>query len=815
MKTRMKYLFGILILLIASFQVNGQNYVVDGYVIVEDLFLPVNDQIVEIKSQTGNVLGTIITDESGYFSKTIIPPQDDDFIILEMVRNCSGNVVMYQQQLPLDNPHLEYIFRVCEDKPCVALFNYEQQSTNSLVFKFTDISKTDADEWLWDFGDGETSTQQNPLHVFSDQGNYLVTLTVENENCNDDIQRNVQVSYKNPLPRFSFKQVNQGEQPAINFTNNSIGYFTFIIWDFGDGSPFSNEINPKHAYNEPGDYNVSLTLVSQFNYNTLTKKVQVKPTPGCFALFSDEQIISSDLAIKFQDLSAGKAILFWYWEFGDGQNSEEQHPEHVYDTPGFYQVSLRVISTTGQDSYTRTIEVKESNGCLADFDWVQPDPDNPQVVFNSLTANEDLLFNWDFGDGSTSTLKSPAHQFDDFGTYEVSLEVQGYGCSDHFTQTIVLEEPIYCDAKFTWIQTYPQNRTISFASQSFGNNIAYLWKFGDGETSEEAAPEHTYPSQGSYWVKLLISTSDGCSDSAQATIEILPPLNFTGYVYAGDNAISMGSVYLYRFTNAENAILIGRRQLSDGFYKFDELTPGNYFVQAIPEFEFPYPVIPFYYPVYSGGFTRWQDADIIHTSSLPLDINIDLAAYNNFFDGKATLGGTIVQTEKADNKPLIIYLENNEGEIFRFTMPDTDQRFTFGDIPFGNYILRPEKAGKVCESFEVELSETNPDVHDVVFLETSLTIKPDLSGMNDTPEKKTAFRLYPNPANNYIVISTPEKLQEELWLKIYNPVTLQIRFSAKVSPSQQIELPDLSDGIYMAEISTGKTKIYKKLVIRN
>lgn len=813
MKKHRTYLILFFLIWFSGLSAQSQMYTVDGYVVLEDLFLPVEGQIVEIKNEAGNVISSVITNEDGYFTDTFTVPTGDDLITLEMVRDCSGEVILYSDELEISNLHLSHIFLVCKDNPCEAVFNYEQQAPNSLVFEFADMSLMNVDSWFWDFGDGNTSTQQNPVHMYEDEGNYTVTLTVESGNCNDVVQRNLVAVYNSILARFSFEQVNQGEQPAINFTNNSIGYFLGNYWDFGDDD-YSYERNPKHVYADPGNYSVSLTIYTQYNFSTLRKTVHVSPIPGCFAIFNHEQVLSSNLTVQFQDMSAGKSILYWYWQFGDGQDSEEQNPEHIYQEAGSYDVSLRVISTTGQSFYTRTIEVEESEGCIADFGWVQPDPDNPQAVFNSLTANDDLLFEWDFGDGTTSALKSPAHQYDDFGTYEVSLHVLGFGCTDQTTETIVLEEPVYCDAKFTWEQAYPQSRNISFVNQSYGENPVYTWDFGDGTTSSETAPVHTYNAAGEYTVKLRIDTPQGCTDSTLTTIQILPPINLSGNVYAGESPISLGHVYLYRLNGIEQVELVGKSTLSEGFFEFLELAPGNYFVQAIPEYTFPYPVIPFYYPVYSGGSTRWQAADIFNTSSLPQDVSLNLGFYDDFFTGEAAVYGSVSQSGKSDDRPLIFYLSDGDEVIYRFTIPEENGRFSFEDIPFGDYTLIPERAGKTSESFDIQLSADHPEEADIVFLETDQTIKPDLSAAGEKI-RNNKLVIHPNPASNYLVIRYPKTSSEALQVKIIRPVTGALVFNKSVIPGAKISTLHVPDGMYLVEIRCGSETSYRKLIIRH
>lgn len=809
---KFKYLLLFTLLIFMGLITQSQNYVVDGYVIEESLFVPVEGQIVEIKNENGVQIASALTDESGYFEKEITLPAGDQFITLSLDRNCSGVINTYDADLDLDSPHLCYIFEVCEDIPCEARFNYEQQSPDNLFFQFTDVSQFNAYAWEWDFDDGTTSTQQNPLHLFESPGQYQVTLTITGENCSAEAQRTVFVDYQNRVAKFSFEQVNQGDQPAINFTNNSIGYYIYNVWYFGDGSETSLEINPKHAYSQPGYYNVSLTIVSNFSSSTLVKAVHVKPTPGCFALFNHEQLLSSDLLVQFEDKSTGKSLLYWYWDFGDGFNSEDQNPAHIYQDTGTYEVGLRVISTTGQSYYIYNVEVIESNGCVADFNWVQPDPDNPQIVFNSLTPNGDLIFNWDFGDGETSTLKSPAHQYNDFGSYKVTLDVLGYGCGDNKSETVVLEEPVYCDAKFTWDQAYPQSRTINFINQSFGNGITHLWNFGDGQFSEAENPVHTYATPGQYQVQLIVNTIEGCSDTTYGTIEILPPLNLSGFVYAGGNPISFGNAFLYRMVARDEIQFLGTCPLQDGFYEFRELAPGDYFVQAVPVYDFPNPVIPFYSPVYSGGEIKWQNATIINTASIPGDVNLNLNSYNDFFTGKGSVAGRVLKTADPDNFPLIFYLTDGDDEIYRFVLAEPDVQFSFDDIPFGSYSLIPEKAGKENESFDLLIDEDFSDIRDIVFIETDAAIKPDLSSIRNVSPNR-GLLIYPNPAIEIVTVALPENNDQYFELKIFDASTMQLVRCQKAFSGEQINVSAFGQGIYVVEVCFDHRSYHKKLVI--
>ncbi len=789
------------------------DYFIDGYVVVENLYLPVEDQIVEFRDNSGALITSALTNESGYFFKDLDLPVSAQTIVLSVSRSCSGEVLFYDYELILDSDHLGYIFLVCEDQACEARFNYQQQTRNSLIFEFTNISSGNIDNIFWNFGDGNSSTEENPIHEYTQPNAYNVTLTINGQNCTDAVARQVTVDYLNCMSKFSYNQVNQGQALTIEFKNESEGFYLQYLWQFGSFE-ISYEENPTVGFTTPGYYLVTLNVARLGCFNNLTKIVEVSPLTGCFALFESEQLFSPELQVQFTDLAVGSEILYWVWQFGDGTSSTERNPLHVYDEPGNYETSLRVISSSSQGFYSRTIEVNESSGCLADFEYVQPNPDNPQINFNSLTANGNLQFYWDFGDGDVSSEKSPAHQYDDFGIYQVGLSVLGYGCTDSSSYTLVIEEPVYCEAKFSYWQAYPESRQISFIDQSYGDALNYSWDFGDGETSSLNNPVHTYQFFGQYQVKLLINNPQNCIDSAFALIEILPPLKISGYVFAGNIPLGLGKVFLYRISEFDEIAYLGNCNLDKGYFEFSNLEPGRYFIQAIPNLEFPFPVIPFYYPIYSGIDTRWQNAEIFHTDALPQEINLNLESYNDFFDGKASLSGTITQASGDDSLPLIVYLSNDFGEIFQFRLIDAQFQFSFENIPYGNYKVRPEKAGKTSQSFNLTLDETVPEMNNILFLETENAIIPDLSSIDEQSNSKVP-EVYPNPASSFLKIQFPFQIPPQIFrIKIFSSISKYLLIDKEISSDDEIDLTDLKDGFYLLEISTDQNTFYSKLIIR-
>lgn len=250
-----------------------------------------------------------------------------------------------------------------------------------LTVQFTDKSTGDIISWLWDFGDGQTSTLQNPSHIYQNFGNYTVSLTVKSQDSSDTEtkQNYITVTIPGP-PEADFVALpTQANAPlTVQFTDKSecyasfstrtdgglvigmrkvpaLGHITNWLWDFGDGGT-STQQNPSHVYDQPGYYTVSLTVTSPADSDTETKTdyIHATPPPPPVAGFAGEPSTGdAPLAVQFADQSVGD-VTKWSWSFGDGQTSTQRNPPHTYQAAGDYSVSLNVTGRGGADAETKT-----------------------------------------------------------------------------------------------------------------------------------------------------------------------------------------------------------------------------------------------------------------------------------------------------------------------------------------------------------------------------------------------------------------------------------------------------------------------------
>lgn len=387
-----------------------------------------------------------------------------------------------------------------------------------LVVNFIDQSTGNPTQWKWDLGNGIISYLQNPSTTYFTPGQYDIKLVVYNASGADSITKTQHINiYAYPVVQFTATPLSGCFPLPVHFTDQSTtstGTITQWQWDFGDGN-FGNTQNPSHTYTAAGNYNVSLVVTNNHGCSkSLTKLQYVQIANGATAGFSNTvpNSCTPPVNINFQNLSTGTGVLTYQWNFGDGFTSNQQTPSHTYTTAGSYTVQLIVINSTGcRDTITRPNAVTIGNTHTS---FTSPDSTCVGAAINvtntSAPAPASVL--WTFGDATTSTLISVIKTYTLPGAYQIKL-VNNFGaCKDSVTRNIVVSplptvafstsDTLSCSAPFT----------VHFTNSSTGGTT-YQWLFGDGGTSTQANPTHTYMLPGIYNVRLVCTNSFGCSNN--------------------------------------------------------------------------------------------------------------------------------------------------------------------------------------------------------------------------------------------------------------------------------------------------------------
>ncbi|MCY7408986.1 MAG: PKD domain-containing protein [Chitinophagales bacterium] len=295
---------------------------------------------------------------------------------------------------------------------CEPIVGNFSSTANGLSISFADQS-VNATTWSWTFGDGGTSTEQNPTHVYATSGNYEVCLAASNICSADTVCTTVVVQCPALNPAFSYV-INVYN---VSFTDQSNGATT---WNrsFGDGAT-STEQNPSHTYSTAGAFNVCLTVNNVCSEAIVCNEIGVE----CPAITAFFEYAADAQSVIFDDLSSGATS--WNWTFGDGGSATTQNTNHTYANGGTYNVCLIVSNGCSSDTACSVIQIE----CLpfaANYDFTQ---DANTVQFTDVSGTA-ISWSWNFGDGGTSTEQNPSYTYAANGIYVACLTASD-GCSSN------------------------------------------------------------------------------------------------------------------------------------------------------------------------------------------------------------------------------------------------------------------------------------------------------------------------------------------------------------------------------------------------
>lgn len=371
--------------------------------------------------------------------------------------------------------------------------------------------------WTWDFGDGTTSSDQNPAHVYTTPGNYTINLSITSDKgCSGSF---AQAEYINIVEgvhaQFTNTQQTVCKAPvSIAFTNTSTGPPTLrYLWDFGNGKT-STQKNPTAVYDTVGSFGVKLVVRSTYGCSDSVFVVNAVTTTQVLTNFRVPPICPNT-AVSFIDSSSALPVTR-LWRFSDGTTDAAPSPSKIFPKAGTYTVTLINNYSTCSDSITKTLRIAPkpaiSFRATPRLSCQIPLP----VTFTNTTSNGSS-YQWTFGDGGTATDKVPAHTYAAAGTYPVTLiATNRSGCSDTLSKPayITIQTPV------VYFKKLPMRGCLPFATQFFDSVISadrivsYKWDLGDGTTSTAKAPKHTYTKEGTYAVSLTIKTATGCTATA-------------------------------------------------------------------------------------------------------------------------------------------------------------------------------------------------------------------------------------------------------------------------------------------------------------
>lgn len=392
------------------------------------------------------------------------------------------------------------------------------------------VSRGNITNYQWVFNDSLMNNDVSVNQRFDMNGEAKLIVTTSG-GCVDSVSKPV-VVFPNPVA--SFEAVNVCFGSFTNFASSSSvssGNINQYVWDVGDGSLLKTQVNFDHLYQNPGEFEASLAVVTdQGCTDTLKQPVFVFETPE--PNFSNS-LVCFDTETEFYNSTIDTPSIKQYnWSFGDGNTSEDIEPTNVYNITGLADVTLSVTDTNNcEGAITKQIIVKPKP--LPSFDSDIYDGCNPQTIsfsdFSSAPLDTIVKWKWDFGNGDTSSNRNPTVYYDQDGVYDVMLEVTTQnGCSNSFTNDSMITIYKLPEANFSFNPTEPTilNARIEFTDLSMDAEF-YRWDFGDGRFSSFPNPVNRYDDPGDYDIRQIVTTNFGCADTIVQPIKVEPVFKVT------------------------------------------------------------------------------------------------------------------------------------------------------------------------------------------------------------------------------------------------------------------------------------------------
>ncbi|MCB0841641.1 MAG: PKD domain-containing protein [Bacteroidetes bacterium] len=357
---------------------------------------------------------------------------------------------------------------------CQASFNpiYVQTNTYYFANNSSGGGASSPLNYLWDFGDGSTSTATNPTHTYAANGTYTVCLTITNNqfNCFDTTCAVITVSGSGGGCAAFFNYTPNGGTSFSFFADSTFnGPLASYHWDFGDNN-FGSGLDTAHTYNSPGMYLVCLTVIDSNSncIDTYCDSIIVGNSGGqCQAGFN--AISQGGLSIFFQNTSVASTPLFpltSQWSFGDGTGSNQANPVHTYASAGTYTVCLIITDAAGcTDSICVPLTVTATGGnCQASYNYFSS---GSTVYFSADTSLNGpfAVYLWDFGDNTFGNGPYPSHTYNSNGYYLACLTVIDSlnGCT-----------AVFCDSVLVGTANYNISGNVFADSNFVYNGLAYL-----------------------------------------------------------------------------------------------------------------------------------------------------------------------------------------------------------------------------------------------------------------------------------------------------------------------------------------------------
>ncbi len=393
------------------------------------------------------------------------------------------------------------------------------------ALSFSDNSSlpTGTPVYIWAFGDGNSGSGSTINHSYVAPGIYPVKLTIDVAGCSNSI-----IKYATQAPRskpdFSFTNT-KCDNLVIPFTNATTAPAfgnTGYIWKFGDGIQAA-QVSPEHTYNVFQVFDVTLVATTDLGcVDSVSKQVTLLESPKSAFTSTGQTCTNGDIVFTNGTNIPPGSTNSYEWTFGDGNTSTSIDPTNIFVSPGTYKTVLKSFSSngcTGESESTIVINEKPvsefiaNNVCLGD---------ETKFSNGSTVSIGTLTYTWNLDDGNpTVSTTNPTTTYTTAKTYNVQLVSQSAaGCTDTITKAVEAYPIPAVDINIA--SNLTQDGTMLFSTSTTGTGLKYFWIFGDGGNSDQQNPMYKFNFQGTWSVRLVVRSAEGCENSLSTSVFVNP-----------------------------------------------------------------------------------------------------------------------------------------------------------------------------------------------------------------------------------------------------------------------------------------------------
>ena len=420
--------------------------------------------------------------------------------------------------------------------------------------------------WQWNVNGTNFAITKNLEYSIPTATFQTITLNATIPGCTSQSTQTISSVEEGPLAGFT-QPNNYCQAVSIPFTNATSGSVTSYSWTFGDGNT-SSSINVSNTYFNVGTFNVTLQANNAAGcQNSLTKTITIHTNPQPDFSLDLPPFSCSGTPSQFNDLTPSPTdsnLTQWSWSFGDAAYgiAAIRNPTYTYSLAGSYDVSLKTTTNFGcAATKLKTIQIAESP--KPDFTRSASCVSKPTLFTDASGANNKSWF-WKIG-GTSYAIQNPMHVFTASGNFTAQLTVTGNNnCISVLSKLINVPVPAALDFS---VQNNCAGQSTEFrdvTSQNADSAISRLWDFAGKGSGSGASPQFSFPTPGSYNVKLTVTNQSGCSYSLAKNTSIVksPVANFSSSLESGPPPLAVqftnsslnASAYQWRFNDLNNSV---------------------------------------------------------------------------------------------------------------------------------------------------------------------------------------------------------------------------------------------------------------------